>query len=167
MEDRFGGGNPTVLATSRTLSLLPRAAKSAVQTCVDSFARVSSGPEDEVRLNLPAGVRAVLHAAPLRGSSAGDRSLLVGTLRSPRGLVTVPVEIETTPVSATRAELVVRPVGPICLRSTSHRRLFERNSHALADFFRMEIELAALAAAPAAARRAHPTFVPVPVSIAV
>jgi hypothetical protein len=167
MEDRVGAGGRTVLATSRTLSLRPGAARSAVQTCLDSFAEVSSGPATEVRLNLPAGVRAVVHAAPLRGASAEDRSLLVGTIRSPRGWVTVPVEIETAPVSATRSELVVRPVGPICLRSTSHRRLFERSSHALADFFRVEIELAALSAAPAAARRAHPAFVPAPVSIAV
>jgi hypothetical protein len=138
-----------------------------VQTCVGSFAQVSSGPDTEVRLNLPAGVRAALHAAPLRGASAGERSLLVGTIRSPRGWVTVPVEIETAPVSATCCELVVRPVGPVCLRSGSHRRLFERSSHALADFFRMEIELAALSGAPAASRRAHPAFVPAPVSIAV
>ena len=165
--DQVGAASQTVLATSRTLSLRPSAAKSAVQRCLDSFAEVSSGPADEIRLNLPAGARAVLHAAPLRGASAGERSLLVGTIRSPRGWVTLPVEIETAPVSGSCAELVVRPVGPICLRSSSHRRLFDRSSHALADFFRMEIELASMAAAPAAARRAHPAFIPAPVSLAV
>jgi hypothetical protein len=137
-----------ILATSRALSLGPSEAKAAMQSCV----------EREVRLNLPAGARAVLHAAPLRGASAAQRSLLVGTVRSSRGWVSVPVEVETAPVSATDSELVVRPVGPVCLRSSTHRRLFERASHALADFFRMEIELAGLAAAvpvpvPDAARR--------------
>jgi hypothetical protein len=137
-----------ILATSRTLSLKPSEAKAAMQSCV----------EHEVRLNLASGARAVLRAAPLRGASAVQRSLLVGTVRSPRGWVSVPVEVETAPVSATDSELVVRPVGPVCLRSGTHRRLFERASHALADFFRMEIELAGLAAAvpvpvPDAARR--------------
>jgi hypothetical protein len=147
----------TILATSRSLSLRPPEAKAAMQCCVES----------EVRLNLPAGTRAVLRVAPLQGTSAAERSLLVGTVRSPRGWVSVPIEVETAPVSATSSELVVRPVGPVCLRSTSHRRLFERSSHALADFFRMEIELAGMGAALAAARRAHPTFVPAAVSLAV
>ncbi|MGH8972941.1 MAG: hypothetical protein ACRD0C_07020 [Acidimicrobiia bacterium] len=146
-----------ILATSRTLSLRPSEAKAAMQRCVESV----------VRLNLPAGARAVLHAAPLRGASATERSLLVGTVRSPRGWVSVPVEIETAPVSATDSELVVRPVGPVCLRSTSHRRLFERTSHVLADFFRMEIELAALAAAAPATVRTAPASVPLPASFAV
>jgi hypothetical protein len=137
-----------ILATSRALSLGPSEAKAAMQSCV----------EREVRLNLPAGARAVLHVGPLQGASAARRSLLVGTIRSRRGWLSVPVEVETAPVSATDSELVVRPVGPVCLRSSTHRRLFERASHALADFFRMEIELAGLAAAmpvpiPDAARR--------------
>jgi hypothetical protein len=167
MEPTIGSAGPTVLATSRTLSLRPLEAKEAMQRCADSFRRVSSGPESEIRLNLPAGAGAVLRIASLLGTSAVERSLLVGTIRSTRGWVSVPVEIETAPVSVNASELVVRPVGPVCLRSVSHRRLFERSSHALADFFRMEIELNALGAAPAAARRAHPTFVPVLVSIAV
>ena len=145
-----------ILATSRTLSLTPRQAKTAMQIW-----------RDEVRLNLPAGARVALKATPLQGASAGQRSLLVGTIRSARGWVSVPVEIETAPLSAGCSELVVRPVGPICLRSGSHRRLFDRCSHALADFFRMEIELAAMAAGPAAARRAHPTYRPAPVSLSV
>jgi hypothetical protein len=148
-----------ILATSRTLSLRPSEAKAAMQCCV----------EGEVRLDLPAGARAVLHVAPLQGASAAQRSLLVGTIRSRRGWVSVPVEVETAPVSATSSELVVRPVGPVCLRSTSHRRLFDRGSHALADFFRMEIELAGLAPAPAtgAVRTAPAAPVPATVSLAV
>ena len=157
----------TVLATSRTLSLRPPEAKAAAERCAESFTAVSAGPPSELRLNLPAGALAVLRPAALQGVSAGQRSLLVGTVRSPRGWLSVPVEVETAPVSATCSELVVRPVGPVCLRSSSHRRLFERTSHALADFFRMEIELAGMAEAPAAARRAHPAFVPAPVSLAV
>jgi hypothetical protein len=50
-------------------------------------------------------------------------------------------------VTGTCSELVVRPIGSICLRSTTHRRLFDRCSHALADFFRMEIEVAGLTTA--------------------
>lgn len=141
-----GEGTQTILATSRTLHLRPSEARTAVQACVASFTKASSGSRGEFRLNLPAGARALLRSAPLHGASAQGRSLLVGTIRSRRGWVSVPVEIETAPVSDTCGELVVRPVGPICLRSTAHRRLFNRCSHALADLFRMEIELAGLAA---------------------
>jgi hypothetical protein len=148
-----GGAIRTILATSRTLHLKPSEAKAAVEACVASFTEASSGSRGELRLNLPAGTRALLRSAPLHGASARDRSLLVGTIRSRRGWVTVPVEIETTLVTGTCSELVVRPVGPICLRSTTHRRLFDRCSHALADFFRMEVELAGLATtAPATVR---------------
>jgi hypothetical protein len=68
------------------------------------------------------------------------------------------VEIETTPLTETCSELVVRPVGPICLRSAAHRRLFDRSSHTLADLFRMEIELAGLGAttSPVTARTLRP-----------
>lgn len=149
-------GTQTILATSRTMSLRAAAAKRAVAACVVSFADASSGPEGELRLNLPDGARARLQPVLLHGTSAQDRSLLAGTIRSRHGWVAVPVEIETAPVTDASSELVVRPVGPICLRSTTHRRLFARSSHALADFFRMEIELAGLAAAPPA------TTVPVP-----
>ncbi len=149
-------GIQTVLAASRTMSLRPAEAKRAAVACVVSFAEATSGPEGELRLNLPGGARARLQPVVLHGASAQDRSLLAGTIRSRHGWVSVPVEIETAPVTDASSELVVRPVGPICLRSTSHRRLFARCSHALADFFRMEIELAGLAAAPPAVR------VPVP-----
>ncbi|MDQ3943845.1 MAG: hypothetical protein M3357_01555 [Actinomycetota bacterium] len=143
-----GKGIQAILATSRTLPLRPCEAKTAVQACVDSFTTASSGAAGELRLNLPAGARAVLRSAPLHGASAQDRSLLVGTIRSRRGWLTVPVEVETAPVSDACSELVVRPVGAVCLRSEAHRRLFECCSHALADFFRMEIEIAGLAAPP-------------------
>ncbi|MGH8990706.1 MAG: hypothetical protein ACRDZ7_04175 [Acidimicrobiia bacterium] len=167
MDDRREGFQ-TILATSRTLHLEPAEAKAAVQACVESFTEVSSGAPGELRLNLPAGARAMLGIAPLRGASAGDRSLLVGSLRSRRGWVSVPVEIEVAPLSSSCSELVVRPVGPICLRSTAHRRLFDRCSHALANFFRIEVELAALSAtvpARAAVRRSSPA--PAPVSVPV
>jgi hypothetical protein len=142
-----GEGTQTILATTRTLVLQPSEATSAVAACVGS----------EIRLNLPAGARAVLRRRPLQGASARDRSLLVGSVRSRRGWVSVPVEIETAPVSSSCCELVVRPVGPLCLRSQAHRRLFDRCSHALADFFRMEIELAGLAAVtPLAPGRTSP-----------
>ena len=161
-----GEGIRTILATSRTLYLKPSEAKTAVEACVASFTGASSASPGELRLHLPAGARALLRSAPLRGASARDRSLLVGTIRSRRGWVSVPVEIETTPLTSTCSELVVRPVGPVCLRSTAHRRLFDRCSHALADFFRMEIGLAALAATttPATARtpRPHTTAVSLP-----
>jgi len=140
-----GNGTGMILATSRTLPLRPSEATAAVRACVDSFLEASSGSPGELRLNLPAGARARLRPVPLHGASARDRSLLAGTIRSRHGWVSVPVEIETTPLSETRSELVVRPVGPACLRSTAHRRLFDRCSHTLADFLRMEIELAGLA----------------------
>lgn len=139
-------GTQTILATSRTLHLGPSQTTRAVQACVDSFMETSSGSGGELRLNLPAGARARLRPAVLHGASARDRSLLVGTIRSRHGWVSVPVEIETTPITATSSELVVRPVGPLCLRSAAHRRLFDRCSHTLADFFRVEIELAGLSA---------------------
>ena len=143
-----GGGTQTVLATSRTLALRPSAAKRALSACAASFTEASSGSRGEIRLNLPAGTRAALRPMILEGASAGDRAVLVGTIRSRRGWVSVPVEIETSPVSASATELVVRPLGPVCLRSSAHRRLFDRSSHGLAEFFRMEIELAGLAASP-------------------
>lgn len=159
--------NQTVLATSRMVHLRPMEATAAMQACVASFSEASSGPPDVLRLNLPAGACADLRAASLQGASARNRSLLVGTIRSRRGWVSVPIEIETAPVSAGCSELVVRPVGPTCLRSTSHRQLFDRSSHALADFFCMEIGLAGLATTtPRATPR---TLRPVsePVSLAV
>lgn len=161
--------NPTVLATSRTLHLNPSETTAAVNACVASFTQASAGSRDELRLNLPEGARADLRSAPLSGASARDRSLLVGTIRSRRGWISVPIEIETAPVSAASCELVVRPVGPICLRSTAHRQLFDRCSHALADFFRMEIELAGLAATtPRTTRRApRPVSEPASVSLAI
>lgn len=137
--------NQTVLATSRMVHLRPTEARAAMQACVASFTEASTGSRDVLRLNLPAGARADLHAASLHGASARGRSLVVGTIRSRRGWVSVPIEIETAPVTAACSELVVRPVGPSCLRSASHQQLFDRCSHALADFFRMEIELAGLA----------------------
>lgn len=166
MQDLWNA-NQTVMATSRTVQLRPSAAKAAVQACVDSFTAASAGSQDEFRLNLPASCRADLRSEALSGASALDRSLLVGTLRSRRGWISVPIEIETAPVSAASCELVVRPVGPICLRSTAHRQLFDRCSHALADFFRMEIELAGLAAATPRTARRDPRPVSQPVSLAV
>ena len=148
----------TILATSRTLPLRPCEAKTAMQACVESFTEASSEAPGELRLDLPAGARAVLRSAPLHGASADVRSLLVGTIQSRRGWVSVPVEVETTPLTATCSELVVRPVGPVCLRSEAHRRLFDRYSHALADFFRMEIEIAGLA--PTRSRRPRVKFGP-------
>jgi hypothetical protein len=158
-----GDGTQTILATSRTLHLRPSEATTAVQACVVSFMESSSGSPGELRLGLPAGAQARLRSAPLQGASAQDRSLLVGTIRSRRGWVSVPVEIETTPMTGTSSELVVRPVGPVCLRSAAHRRLFDRCSHTLADFFRMEIELAGLAAT--ASRAAVRTFTSEAVSV--
>ena len=156
-------GTQTILATTRTLALRPSEASSAVAACVDTFTDTSCRDAGAVRLDLPAGSRAVLRPALLEGASGRHRSLLVGSVRSRRGWVTVPVEIETAPVSRSRCELVVRPVGPVCLRSQAHRRLFDRTSHALADFFRMEIELAGLTAVTPVApvRNLRPADVPV------
>ncbi|MGH9042473.1 MAG: hypothetical protein ACRDZ3_19830 [Acidimicrobiia bacterium] len=138
----------TVLATNRPLSLNPSEARAVVQT-------LAAG---EIRIALAAGAQAVLRPSPLQGASARGQSRLVGAIRSRHGWVSVPVEIGTAPASESCAELVVRPVGPVCLRSEAHRRLFNRTSHVLADFFSTEIELVGLTIAPTpVATPAEPT----------
>ncbi|MGH9035776.1 MAG: hypothetical protein ACRD0O_08420 [Acidimicrobiia bacterium] len=148
-----GDGTQLTLATSRSLKLPPPETKAAMDRCVVRFTEAFPTTGGSFNINLPGGAVAKLRPVPLHGSSAGARTRLTGSIRSRRGFVSVPVEVETAPISASCSELVVRPVGPVCLRSGGPRRLFLGCSHAMADFLCFEIEIAALAAATAPARR--------------
>jgi hypothetical protein len=149
----FGDGTQLTLATSRSFRLPPSETKAALDRCVARLTEAFPAAGGGFKLHLPGRAVAQLRPVPLRGSSAGDRTRLTGAIRSRRGFVSVPVEVETAPVSAGCSELVVRPVGPVCLRSGAPRRLFLRCSHPMADFLCFETEIAALAAATAPARR--------------
>jgi hypothetical protein len=148
-----GDGTHLTLATSRSLRLSPSETKATLDRCVVRFTEAFPAAGGSFNINLPGGAVAQLRPVPLHGSSAGDRTRLTGAIRSRRGFVSVPVEVDTAPISASCSELVVRPVGPLCLRSGAPRRLFLRCSHPMADFLCFEIEIAALAAATAPPRR--------------
>lgn len=129
-----------VLHTSRVIHLTPCDAEMAFAASATSLAKSCRTPRGRFRVELPRG-GAVLRPEPLSGRSRGTRGRLVGQLRSRYGWVAVPVELEVTPHSETRSELGLRPVGGICLRSSSAYRLFVRLAPALLDAIALEIEI--------------------------
>jgi hypothetical protein len=148
------------LCVSRVLSFSPAEAEAALASCEASLTTAPPGQRGRVLVALRGGT-AELHPAPLAGASRGCRRRLVGVLRSEHRWFSVPIEVEVGPGSPTvravpmeaggrsvlvepdRAELRVRPIGPTCLRSLAHHRLFTRLAPALVERVASELRCAA------------------------
>jgi hypothetical protein len=138
------------LCVSRVLHLGPIEAEAALASWEASLTTPPPGQRIAVAL---AGGTAELYPAPLSGSSKGSRRRLVGVLRSRHRIFSVPVEVEVGPGSPggpavsvlgpDRAELRIRPIGPTCLHSPFHHRLFIRLAPVLAERVAFEVDRAA------------------------
>lgn len=117
------------LCAFRTLALTPAEAEAALTSWTTQLLVAATHERhDGFALALP-GARLELRPLPLAGgASKGHRLAFTGRLRSPRGWTSVPIQIELEPWSAHEAELNVRPLGPLCLRSASARKFFERHA---------------------------------------
>jgi hypothetical protein len=138
------------LCVSRVLSLAPAEAEWALASYETSLTTVPRGQRRRVVVALTGGT-AELHPAPLAGASKGYRRRLVGVLRSQHRCFSVPVDVEVgpgwhggwgDPLEPDHAELRVRPIGPTCLRSPSHHRLFTRLAPLLAERVACELDSA-------------------------
>ena len=138
------------LCVSRVLNLAPAEAEAALASYETSLTTTPRGPRRRVVVALTGGT-AELRPAPLAGASKGYRRHLVGVLRSQHRRFSVPVDVEVgpgwhggwgVPVEPDRAELRVRPIGPTCLRSPSHHRLFTRLAPLLAERVACELDSA-------------------------
>ena len=138
------------LCVSRLLSLAPAEAEAALASYETSLTTAPRGKRRRAVVALTGGT-AELRPAPLGGASKGYRRRLVGVLHSQHRCFSVPVDLEVgpgwhggwgVPVDPERAEVRIRPIGPTCLRSPSHHRLFTRLAPLLAERVACELDSA-------------------------
>ncbi len=138
------------LCVSRALHLAPAEAEAALASYETSLTAAPRGQRRRAVMALTGGT-AELRPAPLGGASKGYRRRLVGVLRSQHRCFSVPVDVEVrpgwrggwgAPAEPEGTELRIRPIGPTCLRSPSHHRLFTRLAPLLAERVACELDSA-------------------------